>query len=287
MRFGELYDRALQVGISRDPRGRDCIEQRLALQRQRYDVLAPHEKARFDTERLENPFGDFRIIVGDRDTEFDTVLTGIHILKPEILLAAQLRQEYRKIAIVAHHTTMFAGRALASIEDVVWPLVHRLEMVDVPRAEAEDLVWGFIHKQEAEMRSQLANASTLQVAEALDIPVIVIHTPCDRCYEAELIDVVESCVTVGEVVERLHQLPEYAFSASIGYPVEVLAGDLDERFGKPFYGQGGGWRAPLNIVEAAFKAGTNTQFVTQAPPEYARIQYAPHSTAHLPMLPCE
>ena len=48
---------------------------------------------------------------------FEHVLPQIE-LKPEILLAAQLRQTYPKIAIVAHHTTMFAGRALASIEDV-------------------------------------------------------------------------------------------------------------------------------------------------------------------------
>lgn len=111
MRFGELYDRALQIGIARDPRGRARIERRLVLLRQRYEALSPTEKNQFDLERLKNPFGDFRIIVGDRNTEFDTVLTGIHILKPEILLAAQLRQAYPKIAIVAHHTTMFAGRA--------------------------------------------------------------------------------------------------------------------------------------------------------------------------------
>jgi hypothetical protein len=271
MRFGDLYDRALQIGIARDPRGRSRIEQRLALLRRRYDALAPAEKARFDLERLKNPFGDFRIVVGDRDTEFDTVLTGIHILKPEILLAAQLRQTYPNIAIVAHHTTMFAGRALASIEDVVWPLVYRLEMVDVPRARAEELVWGFIRKQEADMRPQLANASTLQVAQALDIPVIVIHTPCDLCYQAELIDIVNACATVGEVVDRLHQLPEYAYSARIGYPVEVLAGESDAPVGKPFYSQGGGWRAPLGIMEAAFTAGARTLFVTQAPPEYVAL----------------
>jgi hypothetical protein len=271
MRFGDLYDRALQIGIAKDPRGRTRIERRLALLRQRYEALPPNEKARFDLERLENPFGDFRIVIGSRDTEFDTVLTGIHILKPEILLAAQLRQTYPKIALVAHHTTMFAGRALASIEDVVWPLVYRLEMVDVPRAKAEDLVWEFIRNQEAEMRAPLADASTLQVAEALDIPVIVIHTPCDLCYQAELIDIVGISVTVGDVVDRLHQLPEYAFSARIGYPVEVLTGERDTPVGKPFYSQGGGWRAPLSIMEAAFSAGANTLFVTQAPPEYVAL----------------
>ena len=52
-----------------------------------------------------------------------------------------------------------------------------------------------------------------QSEELRDIPVIVIHTPCDLCYQAELIDIVRTCVTVGEVVDRLHQLPEYAFSA--------------------------------------------------------------------------
>jgi hypothetical protein len=160
---------------------------------------------------------------------------------------------------------------LASIEDVVWPLVYRLEMVDVPRARAEELVWEFIHKQEIEMCATLADASTLQVAEALDIPVIVIHTPCDLCYQAELIDIVETCETVGQVVAQLEELPEYEFSARIGYPVEILAGKPDAPIGVPFYSQGGGWRAPLGIMEAAFKARAKTLFVTQAPPEYVAL----------------
>jgi hypothetical protein len=109
------------------------------------------------------------------------------------------------------------------------------------------------------------------VAEALDIPVIVIHTPCDLCYQDEVIEIVQTCETVGQVVERLEKLPEYAFSARIGYPVEILAGKPDAPIGRPFYSQGGGWRAPLNIMEAAFKAGAGTLFVTQAPPEYVAL----------------
>ena len=58
---------------------------------------------------------------------------------------------------------------------------------------------------------------------------------------------------------------------AIGYPVEVLSGELDAPVGKPFYSQGGGWRAPLDIMEAAFEAGTNTLFVTQAPLEYVTL----------------
>jgi hypothetical protein len=274
MRFGELYDRALEIGIAKDPRGRARIRQRLNSLRERYAQLSPEEQSAFDVERLSNPFGDFRIVVGSRDTEFDTVLTGIHILGPEILLAAQLRETYPKLAIVAHHTTMFAGRALASIEDTVWPLAYRLEMVDVPREEAEKLVWGFIRKQEQAMRGTLANAGTLQMAQALDVPVIVIHTPCDLCYQVELIDIVDASETVGQVVQQMSELPEYAYSAAIGYPVEILAGSPDAQIGKPFYSQGGGWRAPLHVMEAAFQAGATTLFTTQAPPEYAELAQA-------------
>ena len=85
----------------------------------------------FDSERLTNPFGDVRIVLGDPDTGFDTILTGIHFREAEILLAAQLRQTYPNLAIVAHHTTMFGRLALASIEDTVWPMVERLQAVGV------------------------------------------------------------------------------------------------------------------------------------------------------------
>jgi hypothetical protein len=147
-------------------------------------------------------------------------------------------------------------------------------MVDVPRREAEELVWGFIRKQEQAMRATLANASTLQMVQALDIPVMVIHTPCDLCYQAELIDIVDACETVGQVVEGLSALPEYTFSAGIGYPVEILSGSPKAPIGKPCYSQGGGWRPPLHIIEAAFQAGATTLFTTQAPSEYAELAQA-------------
>lgn len=273
MRFGELYDRAIEIGIQKDPRGKDGIDARTAELKRRYESLSEDERAFFDVARLTNPFGDTRIVLGDRDTEFEAVLTGIHIGKPEILLAGQLRQAGRELAIVAHHTTMFAGRALASVEDTVWPMVHRLEMVGVEAGPAEQLVTDFCRQMEASAQRALADASTLQMAEAAGVPVISVHTPCDLCHQAETISAMASSATVGEAVSQLSALPEWAFSAEIGKPIEIRAGDPTSPVGKPFFSQAVGWRPPLEsgIFQAALEAGADTLVVTEAPPDLVEL----------------
>lgn len=271
MRLGELYRRSIELGIDMDPRGRAAIEERLAKLREQYEALPAHEQASFDSERVSNPFGDVRMVVGDRDCEFDTVLTGIQIEAAEILLAGQLRAAGRKIVIIAHHTSQFAGRALASVEDVLWPIVYRLEMVGVPTSEAEGLVWQFIRQKEADLRSRSVNASTLQIAEAVGVPLIAVHTPCDLCHQAETIETVTSSATIGEAVERLSRVPELAFSAQMGQPVAALAGKPGASIGGAFFSQAAGWRPPLNTMEAALKADAKTLIVTSAPTEYVEL----------------
>jgi len=269
MKFGELYDKSIEIGIEKDPRGREGIEEHLSSVRQRYESLPDTERASFDVERLTNPFGDTRIVLGDRDTELDTVVTGIHIGKPEILMAGQLRQAGKEAVIIAHHTTMFAGRALASVEDTVWPMVHRLEMVGVEKAVAEELVTSFWQAMEASSLKARSDASTFQIAQALDVPVISIHTPCDLSHQAETIEAFTTAATVGEAVSRLSALPEWAYSAAIGKPITVSAGDPNAAVGKAFFSQAVGWRPALEtgIWKAALEAGANTLVVTDAPPD--------------------
>lgn len=271
MKLGQLYERAIEVGIERDPRGRDLIVQRLAAMRRRYEEMAPEERATFDGERLTNPFGDTRIVLGERDTEFDTVLTGIHIEAAEILLAGQLRQRYPRLLVVTHHTTMFAGRALASVEDTIWPFVHSLEMAGMARPRAEELVWDFIRKMAADVAPRLANAGTYQMAQALELPVIAIHTPCDVCYQSETAAIVGQARTVGEAVDRMAAYsPELVFSARIGQPVALMTGDREAPLGRVLMREAG-WRPSLEIVEEALEAGANTVILTSVPPEYTEL----------------
>ena len=66
MNFGTFFDRSVQKGIDVDVQGRSAIEARLEHLRQAYENLSEQDKQTFDVERLRNPFGDTRILYGDR-----------------------------------------------------------------------------------------------------------------------------------------------------------------------------------------------------------------------------
>src|SRR6476659_5275408 len=91
-----------------DVRGRAALEQQMAARRREYESLPEWEQRYYDRERFRNPFGDVRIAYSPRDPEdvaLDTILLGINIGVPELLLAAHLRAQGTPVdAVIAHHT---------------------------------------------------------------------------------------------------------------------------------------------------------------------------------------
>jgi len=73
MTLREFYERAVQIGIENDWRGKGCIDQILARAKQ------DSSKPGFDRERLWNPYGDTRVAHGDRDTEINSILSNDNI----------------------------------------------------------------------------------------------------------------------------------------------------------------------------------------------------------------
>ena len=64
--------------------------------RQAYEELKPEDRSAYDAEKLTNPYADSRILHGDPDREVRTVLVGIDIETPEILLADRLESERQR-----------------------------------------------------------------------------------------------------------------------------------------------------------------------------------------------
>jgi hypothetical protein len=83
----EFFIFAIQAGIDADLRGRAAVEKELREVRRSYDELKPDEQARFDTEKLENPYTDSRILNGSLHGEIRKILAGIDIEAGELLLA--------------------------------------------------------------------------------------------------------------------------------------------------------------------------------------------------------
>ena len=115
-------------GIDNDPRGRDKVEQSLALARRRYEQLPDYLKEVFDDEELTNPYVDTRVYVGDPDADVKSVIGGIDMNVGEVLLADRLREKGTPIdAIYTHHPE---GMALTKLDKVM-------------AMQAEEIVEGF------------------------------------------------------------------------------------------------------------------------------------------------
>ena len=274
MTLREVYEKAVEIGVDNYPGGAGEAERKLESVRERYQTMAEEPRARFDRERLRNPFGDTRM-VNLPDFEFDTVLTGIDIYAPEVLLAAELRRRYPRLAVIAHHAVSFGRRGLGSVEDTIWTLAVHMESIGIPRAEAESMVWEWIAVKEAESAARLADVGVLQMVEALELPVATVHGPCDVCFESEMHSILARCSTLQEAVDGLSASPEMAYSGpELGEPYSILLGEPDAKLAPVWAPIAVGWRPSLKMVEAALKRGIRTVLVVLAPPEYVALAKA-------------
>src|SRR5450756_2733976 len=122
MKLERIYRSAVELGITKDPRGKEGVRQALEDSRKEYEGLKGTRKRYFDKERLTNPFSDTRILHGKGDLEVKSVIAGIDVEAPEIILVDRLRQSGNKIDLcIAHHPE---GRALAALADVMLSLIH-------------------------------------------------------------------------------------------------------------------------------------------------------------------
>lgn len=284
MTLRDLYNFAIKRGMQLDPRGPEELKKWLDGLRERYEGLSGRERDLFDAERLENPFGDTRILCGEPGTEVTRAVLGIDIDAGEILLAEALRQRGERVdAVIAHHTSGL-GHAMASAEDTMWVQVHMMARVGVPLARAEGLL-----REDMKSRPRGSNYRIPQVAEALGIPLISIHTPCDLHlyqYAYELLDE-RRPETVGDLVDLTCEWPEVQWLMARGTAPEIAAGDARNHLGKVHAHFTGGWNPSPACMEAMCQAGVETFWLvaTSGPLNevanryHANIVLAPHYPA--------
>lgn len=113
MELDEIYKIFVQKGIEADPRGKKEIEKGLKKLKEKYDKLDKKEKADFEAEKLTDPFADTRILCGDPKKDVKSLLVGIDMEVPEVLLADRLNEKGERIDLVlAHHPE---GKALTGL----------------------------------------------------------------------------------------------------------------------------------------------------------------------------
>lgn len=258
MKLKDLFAQCIEHGMSADPRTKQQLDKMLKKETDRQAKLEGDEKEFADPERTWNPYSDSRIINGTGEEDITRVMVGIDIETPEVLLADRLREKGEKIdALFIHHPE---GRGLADLEKVMPLQIDLLATVGIPvnHTEAQlkprmGRLWRTIH---ADNLFRVERA-----AELLGIPAFTCHTPTDnlvwRFMEKNISE--KNYETLEEVINALHEIPEYREYAKKGNPCIIAHGDPDGRAGKiAALDFTGGTNGPEDFVESQSRAGVGT-----------------------------
>lgn len=257
MKIGDIYKKAIELGMEYDPRGKKEVLKELKRQKEAYKKMDRDEKEGFDREKLANPYADTRILYGDPEAEVRRVLVGIDIETPEIILADRLRSGGDGLdLVIAHHPE---GRALAIFHEVMTMQADILNRFGVPINVAEDLLKERI--KEVERRLMPLNFTrTVDAARSLNLPLMCIHTPADNMVTTYLQRILdrEKPERLKDVIDILKDIPEYDDAKNEGMPPRILIGDPDRRSGRVFVDMTGGTEGNKKAFERLSQAGVGT-----------------------------
>jgi len=257
MKLKDFYRTAIELGKEKDPRGKDEIKRILDEAKAEFEKLDEKEKEIFDKERLENPYPDTRVLNGSGDEDINSIMVGIDIEAPELLLFDRLREKGEKIdAAVAHHPE---GIAYARLGDVMMLHADIAAKLGVPINVAEKFTVKRIKEVERRLMP-MNHQRAIDTARLLKIPFMNIHTPADNfvaSYLQEKFDN-EKQRTLKDIIDILLEIPEYKISAQNGAPPKILIGGKNDRAGKVFVDMTGGTEGSKEILEKLSSAGVGT-----------------------------
>lgn len=257
MNLREFFALAVQAGMDADPRGRAAVEQDLQENKKTYDELKPEDRTDYEAETLVNPYADSRVLHGDPGREVRTILVGIDVEAPELLLADRLNEKGASIDLaLAHHPE---GRAYASFYEVMKMQADILNRFGVPINVAESQLGSRI-KEVA--RSVLPSNHTRPVdaARLLGIAYACLHTPADNMVSSHLQTAVdrERPQRLRDVVALLKQIPEYREASRHNAGPRVLVGSDEQRAGKVFVDMTGGTSGSKDTLARLSQSGVGT-----------------------------
>lgn len=260
MKITDIYRKAIETGMSNDPRGREAVLQDLGRMRKRYADLKPAEKEFFDPEALENPYHDSRILNGSGEEKVETVLVGIDVEVGEILLCEHLKNRGTSVdLVISHHPE---GMAFANLYSVMYMQSEILNRFGVPINVAEDLMEQRIREVERRIMP-LNHTRAVDSARLLGIPFLCLHTPADNMVVTFLQRLFEDKkpYLLSDVIDLLRSLPEYRHASTNGSGPKILLGNGDRRAGRIFVDMTGGTEGSKDIFRSLASTGVNTLVV--------------------------
>jgi len=253
----ELYNKAISTGIENDPRSKEFVLKELESRKKDFEKLKDDEKEFFDSETLNNPYSDSRILNGTGEEKIKSALIGIDIEVGEILLADSLKAKGKGVdLLLSHHPE---GRAYANLYSVMQMQSDILHRFGVPINIAEDLMEGRI--KEVERRLMPVNHTrAVDAAKLLGIPFMCLHTPADNMvanYLQKLFDE-KKPYKISDVMDILKGIPEYKEASFNGAGPKILIGSKNRKAGKIFVDMTGGTEGSKEIFSSLTASGVNT-----------------------------
>lgn len=256
MKLQDIYQLAVTLGKQHDPRG-DEINLLLDREKEQYQQMKDGDKEQFDVETLHNPYSDTRVLTGSLEKEISTILCGIDMETPEILLADRLIQKGQPIDLVlAHHPE---GVAQAALYQVMHVQADMLAQAGVPINIAE----GIMEARIGEVRRLLMPVNhqrAVDAARLLGMAFMCVHSPADNLANQYLTQLFSSRSyrTVQDVMDLLLEIPEYQMARSLKAGPQVLVGDKKRRAGRIFVKMTGGTGGSEKSYDKLAAAGIGT-----------------------------
>lgn len=257
MKLKDIYNFVVSYGIKNDPRGEEQVKELLKKEKQKFQQMSEKEKKYYDTEKLVNPYNDTRILFGEPDTEIKTILAGIDMEMPEVLLANILIQKGKKIDLVlSHHPE---GVGYKNFYEVMGMQADILAKFGVPINVAE----GIMEPRMKEVQRKLLPLNhnrAVDIAKVLGIPFMCCHTPADNCvatYLQKLFDK-KKPKYLQDIIDILLEIPEYEHATNLGNGPMILNGNKDRKAGKIFVDMTGGTEGSTEVFEKLVVAGVST-----------------------------
>jgi len=253
MKVQEIFNLSTKMGIKADLRGDKRVIEKQKKIKKRYEKMSAEEKADFDKQKLSNPYLDSGVHF-DNKKQVKKIMCGIDIDTSELMMAKELGEID---LVIAHHPL---GKALADLPEVMPLQVEVLAGYGVPINIAEGCFK--IRIQEVARGVNPANHyKTVDAAKLLNINLMNVHTPCDNLVADFLKKKLfrKRFEYVGEIMEFLKSIPEYAEAEKKGAGPKLFAGDKNNFCGKIALTEiTGGTSGAKEVYEKMANAGIGT-----------------------------
>ena len=283
MKLKDIYSFVIKRGIEKDPRSKNQIRDLLAESKKEFRKLKGIDARCYDKERFTNPYADTRILNGDPDHDVRSIMVGVDMEGPELLVADRLNEKGKYVDLVmAHHPE---GRAYANFYDVMHLQEAAFAKLGVPLEVGKEL----LKERIGEVGRAVSGANhmrSVDIAKLLDIPYICVHTPADNHVTNYLQGIFDrrKLNTLNDALSILKAIPEYTDALKKHAGPNILIGEGKKKCGKVFVDMTGGTEGPKRIFSRLSQAGVGTivamhlseEHFKQAKAEFINVIIAGH-----------